>query len=100
MKKLAALLLLGMVSFATQAFPQTPAQSPAHPKKPAAPKAGAASKAGAAAAGSYDRVLLRPALLKDKAPDTFQVKFDTTRGEFTVTVTRAWAPLGADRFYN
>jgi peptidyl-prolyl cis-trans isomerase A (cyclophilin A) len=96
MKKLAALLLIGVVSFATQAFPQTPAQ----PKKAAAPKAGAATKAGAAAAGSYDRTLLRPALLKDKAPDTFQVKFDTTRGEFTVTVTRAWAPLGADRFYN
>jgi peptidyl-prolyl cis-trans isomerase A (cyclophilin A) len=28
------------------------------------------------------------------------VKFTTTRGEFTVVVTRAWAPLGADRFYN
>jgi len=39
-------------------------------------------------------------MLKDKAPDTYQVKFVTTRGEFTVTVTRAWAPIGADRFYN
>jgi len=28
------------------------------------------------------------------------VKFDTTRGVFTVTVTRSWAPLGADRFYS
>jgi peptidyl-prolyl cis-trans isomerase A (cyclophilin A) len=27
------------------------------------------------------------------------VKFDTSRGEFTITITRAWAPLGADRFY-
>ena len=52
------------------------------------------------AASAYDRALLKPSLLKDTAPDTFQVKFDTTRGEFTVTVTRAWAPLGADRFYN
>src|SRR5580693_4764245 len=33
-------------------------------------------------------------------PATYQVKFVTTRGEFTVTVTRAWAPFGADRFYN
>jgi peptidyl-prolyl cis-trans isomerase A (cyclophilin A) len=41
-----------------------------------------------------------PAKLKEKAPETYQVKFDTTRGEFTVTVTRASAPLGADRFYN
>ena len=28
------------------------------------------------------------------------MKFTTTRGEFTIVVTRAWAPLGADRFYN
>jgi peptidyl-prolyl cis-trans isomerase A (cyclophilin A) len=28
------------------------------------------------------------------------VKFVTTQGEFTVHVTRAWAPNGADRFYN
>jgi len=39
-------------------------------------------------------------MLKDKAPDTFQVKFATTRGDFTVTVHRDWAPIGADRFYN
>jgi peptidyl-prolyl cis-trans isomerase A (cyclophilin A) len=52
------------------------------------------------AASAYDRKLLRPALLKEKAPDTFQVNFSTTRGDFTITVTRAWSPLGADRFYN
>jgi cyclophilin family peptidyl-prolyl cis-trans isomerase len=28
------------------------------------------------------------------------VKFVTTRGDFTVTVHRDWAPIGADRFYN
>lgn len=49
---------------------------------------------------SYDRTLLRPALLKDKAPDVYQVKFETTRGDFTVTVHRDWSPNGADRFYN
>jgi peptidyl-prolyl cis-trans isomerase A (cyclophilin A) len=27
------------------------------------------------------------------------VKFETTKGDFTVEVTRAWAPRGADRFY-
>lgn len=53
-----------------------------------------------AAKSSYDRTLLKPALLKDTAPATYQVHFVTTRGEFTITVTRAWAPLGADRFYN
>lgn len=52
------------------------------------------------AASPYDRTLLKPALLKDTAPDTYQVKFETTRGDFTITVTRAWSPNGADRFYN
>jgi len=44
--------------------------------------------------------LMNPASLNEKAPATFKVKFDTSAGEFIVTVTRAWAPLGADRFYN
>jgi cyclophilin family peptidyl-prolyl cis-trans isomerase len=44
--------------------------------------------------------LLEPANLKENAPDTFDVKFQTTAGDFVVHVTRAWAPLGADRFYN
>jgi peptidyl-prolyl cis-trans isomerase A (cyclophilin A) len=100
MKKLAGLLLIGMAGFATRASAQTPAQAPAQPKVATPPKTSTTSKTGPAPAGAYDRALLRPALLKDKAPDTFQVKFVTTRGEFTVTVTRAWAPIGADRFYN
>ncbi|HZC66439.1 MAG TPA: peptidylprolyl isomerase [Candidatus Dormibacteraeota bacterium] len=54
----------------------------------------------ATATATYDRALLKPALLKAQAPDTYQVKFTTTKGEFVVTVTRAWAPIGADRFYN
>jgi peptidyl-prolyl cis-trans isomerase A (cyclophilin A) len=73
-----------------------PAQTPA-----AATKAkSTTTPAAKPAAATYDRALLRPALLKDQAPATYQVKFDTTRGEFTVTVTRSWSPLGADRFYN
>lgn len=38
-------------------------------------------------------------LLKLKAPETFKAEFITTKGNFTVEVTRAWSPLGADRFY-
>ena len=41
-----------------------------------------------------------PAKLTEKAPDSFKVKFETTKGSFTVEVTRAQAPNGADRFYN
>lgn len=32
-------------------------------------------------------------------PETYRAQFETTKGNFTVEVTRAWAPLGADRFY-
>jgi peptidyl-prolyl cis-trans isomerase A (cyclophilin A) len=53
----------------------------------------------AAAQASLEK-LMNPAQLTEKAPDKFQVKFDTSKGEFIVEVTRAWAPNGADRFYN
>ena len=52
------------------------------------------------AARPYDRALLHPSLLKAQAPEKYEVKFTTTKGDFTITVTRAWAPAGADRFYN
>jgi peptidyl-prolyl cis-trans isomerase A (cyclophilin A) len=44
--------------------------------------------------------LLNPSLAKEKAPAQFRVKFETTKGAFIAQVTRASAPLGADRFYN
>jgi len=91
MRKLAVMILAGLLACATNAV----AQNPPQPKTSTAPKSGTATTTQA-----YDRALLRPSLLKDKAPETFQVKFTTTRGDFVVTVTRAWAPLGADRFYN
>lgn len=47
-----------------------------------------------------DPALLHPAALKARAPDIYDVEFTTTKGNFVVEVTRAWAPLGADRFYN
>jgi peptidyl-prolyl cis-trans isomerase A (cyclophilin A) len=47
-----------------------------------------------------DPALLHPAELKAKAPDVYEVKFTTTKGDFVVQVNRAWAPIGADRFYN
>src|SRR6188474_2491208 len=38
--------------------------------------------------------------VNEKAPDTFKAKFETNEGSFVIEVTRAWAPQGADRFYN
>jgi peptidyl-prolyl cis-trans isomerase A (cyclophilin A) len=68
------------------------AQTPAA-KAPAAPQ-----KAAPAAAAGSD--LLKPQTLTAKAPETYKVKFTTTKGDVIIQVTRAWAPLGADRFYN
>src|SRR6267154_4043744 len=81
--------------------PKAEAPAEAKPESPAPgqPEVKASAPAEAPRQG-YDRALLRAALLKDKAPDTFQVKVATTRGDFMVTVNRAWAPIGADRFYN
>ena len=83
--------LLSVLILSIPAVAQTPTPAPK-------PKSTTAAKPAAAA--TYDHALLKPALLKAQAPDTYQVKFDTTRGVFTITVTRAWSPLGADRFYN
>jgi peptidyl-prolyl cis-trans isomerase A (cyclophilin A) len=66
--------------------PKTPSKSTAPAKSTTAP--------------SYDKALLNPAALTAKAPDEFGVRFSTTAGDFTVKVTRAWAPNGADHFYN
>ena len=78
---------------------QPKAEAPAPAPAPAQPTATASAPVEAPRKG-FDRALIRAALLKDKAPETFQVKFATTRGDFVVTVNRAWAPIGADRFYN
>ncbi|MHC4223536.1 MAG: peptidylprolyl isomerase [Planctomycetota bacterium] len=41
-----------------------------------------------------------PGRAKEKAPETFKVRFETTRGPIEVEILRAWSPHGADRFYN
>lgn len=43
---------------------------------------------------------LSPAKAVAQAPETFRVRFETTAGDFEVDITRAWAPLGVDRFFN
>ncbi len=35
----------------------------------------------------------------ERSADSYKAKFETSKGDFTVTVTRQWAPIGADRFY-
>ena len=47
-----------------------------------------------------DSPLLTPANLTETAPETYQVRFETSVGPIVVQVNRAWSPNGADRFYN
>jgi peptidyl-prolyl cis-trans isomerase A (cyclophilin A) len=94
---LLTVLATGCLSVPAHAGPQA---QPAQPKVAAQGTTTKKPATTTAARPAYDRALLHPALLKQKAPDEYKVQFSTTRGDFVVTVTRAWAPLGADRFYN
>jgi len=68
---------------------------------------GTTAMLGMACGKADDRQASREALLdpqsaemRTQAPATYRARFETSAGRFTVVVTRAWAPGGADRFYN
>ena len=50
--------------------------------------------------GPIEPALLKPSEATETAPDKYQVKVSTTKGDFVIDVTRDWSPNGADRFYN
>ena len=54
----------------------------------------------AAPAFSQSAGLANPASLRETAPASYKARFDTSKGVFVIEVQRAWAPNGADRFYN
>jgi len=71
------------------AEPAKPAQEPAvKPPVEEAPKPMAQQQ------------LMSPSALNEQAPASFKVCLATSKGDVVVEVTRAWAPRGADRFYN
>ncbi len=41
-----------------------------------------------------------PPAVDPQAPEQFQVRFRTTKGDFVAEINRQWSPRGADRFYN
>jgi peptidyl-prolyl cis-trans isomerase A (cyclophilin A) len=59
-----------------------------------------AAKNSACIDATFSPALLNPTLTNEQAPEKFKVKFSTDKGDFVVEVTRAWAPLGAERLYN
>jgi peptidyl-prolyl cis-trans isomerase A (cyclophilin A) len=81
---------------AQAALDASPSPSLVSPSPAALPLASPAAIASAA----RHPALLDPSKATAKAPASFRVRFETTRGSFVVAVTRAWAPVGADRFYN
>lgn len=44
-------------------------------------------------------LLLDPSSSAGPAPESFRVRFETTKGAFVVRCERAWAPNGVDRFH-
>jgi len=53
-----------------------------------------------AARNAYHPGMLDPSKAVEQAPETFAVLFETSKGDITIDITRAWAPHGADRIYN
>ncbi len=63
---------------------------------------GSARSSGGWRADDLRAALMSPdhAIWSEPAPEVFQTRIETTKGEFVVEVHRDWAPRGADRFYN
>ena len=49
---------------------------------------------------AYNPLLLTPDALDEIAPDVFQARFETSKGDFVIEAHRGWSVNGADRFYN
>lgn len=92
---LSLLLLSPMACAQKKEAPSTPTTAPAvSASKPE-------TTAPAASGGTPDAsALTNPSLATATAPETYAVKLETTKGDIIIDVTRASAPLGADRFYN
>jgi peptidyl-prolyl cis-trans isomerase A (cyclophilin A) len=96
-------LSMAMVLAQSTAKPATTtaAQAKPAPAKPATTtQKPATTKPATAKPAAVNPALRTPSKLKDVAPATFRANFETSGGVFVVEVTRAWAPRGADRFYN
>lgn len=105
-KTMIALLLLSFAACSPEPPPPKPKKAPEPPVArkvdPPPPPPADPPKPAKPAAAPVPKILLDPTLpdWSKTAPAEYKVKFTTTKGDFTVQVTRAWAPQGADRFYN
>ena len=53
----------------------------------------------ACSSSSEKKEAAAPAAANEKAPDVFQVDFDTSKGKVVVEIHRDWAPNGVDHFH-
>jgi len=91
MRHYSKILVLAALSIALPAAAQTPPPA----KKPApSAKAPAAGKST-----PFDPALLHPETC-DEGSGHLRCEICDYAGDFTIKVTRTWAPNGADRFYN
>ena len=103
--------LIPFAACSTDAEPAAEAEEPVAAAAPAEEEAateaaGDPAEAPAAAPatpqGGNVNPLMNPAdpEMNHMAPATFRVRFETSEGDIVVEVNRAWAPHGADRFFN
>lgn len=92
---LGLVLALGVTACPGDPPPEEPEEEPVDPEIEASLEA-------LGPVSPEDSVLLAPESpeMTRQAPDSFQVRFETTAGDILVSVHREWAPEGADRFYN
>ena len=96
--KRTCLPLLVLVAFGCQSekAPEPENRPPPAPEQPAA-----VAPAPVEPAAPLNAVAVPdPDKAVEKAPEKYKAKFTTSKGDFVLDVTRAWAPQGADRFYN
>src|SRR5260221_8762117 len=89
-----------VAALAAPAIPVLAQAAKTTPQRGRGTTAAGAGRGTASAAAAAAARLKNPAALKDVAPAEFRAVFDTSAGPFVVLVHRAWAPRGADRFYN
>lgn len=97
---IAAMLVAGSASAADKTTTKTTTTKTTKSTKTSKSTAKSAKKAAPKVATPDPKRLLEPAFLTDTAPAVFLARFETSKGPFVIEVTREWAPLGADRFYN
>ncbi|NNM05184.1 MAG: peptidylprolyl isomerase [Gemmatimonadetes bacterium] len=57
-------------------------------------------EAGEQTEGPQPNPLMQPENFSATAPDTYVARLETTKGVIRIQVTKEWAPLAADRFFN